>query len=490
MTFGKRIAVQMLLLGSILWLLMTSAKAQIQVVYTRSGASTVANPTFSPASPFTGGATSVTISDTTNMSVINYCTDTINTCTPSTQYTLPLSFSSTEYIRAQAYVIGGPSSSVVSWQGTYQAPAATPTFSPVAGSYSSTQSVTISDSTGGSSITYCFDTTNTCTPTTSYSSAVSVSSTGYLRAQATASGFSASAIGSAQYTITSSTNVVAGTYTAPGGSSYTVTTSLPWTPKVVIVQDNSATLGYTMIATDQMASGACVDVNATQSKTSGCITIVTNGFSVGSSNLVNNSGDSIYWAAFGGANVFTGSYTGNGTTQNVTGSFGGITPNFAMVVPSPAATQTVTWASTSNSAGNSFNLGNAQAANQITGLIANGFSVGTAAVSNTNTNTYYYWLSNLTSSNFATATYSGTGAAQNITTVGFQPTFVLAHLNFGVGQEYTHSSMPTGDSATFGCTGCALSTTGITGILSNGFSVGTDSPVNASGFTAYYWAWK
>jgi hypothetical protein len=79
--------------------------------------------------------------------------------------------------------------------------AATPTFSPISGTVSSTPiSVTISDSTMGSSITYCFN-TNTCTPSTSYSSPVTVSSTGYLCAQATASGFTPSAIGCAQYTI-------------------------------------------------------------------------------------------------------------------------------------------------------------------------------------------------------------------------------------------------------------------------------------------------
>lgn len=127
MNFGKRIAV-MLLLGSILRLFMPSAEimpsahAQIQVTYSRSGASVTPDPTFSPVSPYSGSATSVTISDAAPSAgpaaTILYCTDTINSCTPSTAYTGAISVSSTEYIRAQAQYLGVPASNVVSWQGT------------------------------------------------------------------------------------------------------------------------------------------------------------------------------------------------------------------------------------------------------------------------------------------------------------------------------------------------------------------------------------
>lgn len=80
---------------------------------------------------------------------------------------------------------------------------ATPTFSPAAGTYSSTQTVTISTTTPGAYLLYCQDTINTCTPATLYSSPVSVSSTGYLRAIACEAGALCSAVGSAAYTIAS-----------------------------------------------------------------------------------------------------------------------------------------------------------------------------------------------------------------------------------------------------------------------------------------------
>src|SRR5256885_7811155 len=84
---------------------------------------------------------------------------------------------------------------------TYTLIVAAPTFSPAGGFYSSSQNVTVSMTTSGASILYCFDTTNACTPGTSYAGPVAVSSSGFLRAQATLPGFANSSISSAQYFI-------------------------------------------------------------------------------------------------------------------------------------------------------------------------------------------------------------------------------------------------------------------------------------------------
>jgi hypothetical protein len=84
-------------------------------------------------------------------------------------------------------------------------PAATPTFSPPAGNYSSTQSVSLSDSTPGAVIYYTTD--GSTTPTTSsakYSTALSISATTTIQAIAAASGYANSTVASATYTISSS----------------------------------------------------------------------------------------------------------------------------------------------------------------------------------------------------------------------------------------------------------------------------------------------
>jgi hypothetical protein len=88
------------------------------------------------------------------------------------------------------------------------APAATPVILPAGGSYSSPQSVTITDTTSGSTIYY---TANGSTPTTSstkYTGAINVSSTTTIKAIATATGFSQSAVASSTYTISGSSPLV------------------------------------------------------------------------------------------------------------------------------------------------------------------------------------------------------------------------------------------------------------------------------------------
>jgi len=162
---------------------------------------TVATPTFSPASPYTGGATTVTISDSTSGAAIFYCQDTTNTCTPTIAGS-SVSFSSTGYIRAQATESGYTSSAIASWSGTYVPPAAaTPTFSPAPGKYSSPQSVTLSDTTPGATIYY---TTDNSTPTTSskaYSTPISLSSNTTIKAIAAAPGDSNSPVATGRYII-------------------------------------------------------------------------------------------------------------------------------------------------------------------------------------------------------------------------------------------------------------------------------------------------
>lgn len=96
---------------------------------------------------------------------------------------------------------GDQQSFIVTLEAAPPPPAATPVASPVAGFYVGTQSVTLSCSTPGSSI---FFTVNGTTPTsgsTPYTGPVSIASSQTLKAIATASGFSNSAVLTAIYVI-------------------------------------------------------------------------------------------------------------------------------------------------------------------------------------------------------------------------------------------------------------------------------------------------
>jgi hypothetical protein len=209
-----------------------------------------ATPTFSPVAGTYTSTQTVAISDTTPSATIYYTTNGTAPTTSSTKYTSPVSVSATETLQAIAAASGYTQSAVSSAAYIINlAAAAAPTFSPIAGTYSSTQAVTISDTTPNATIYY---TTNNSAPTTSsavYSGPIAVSSSETIQAIAAASGYAQSAVSSAAYTI----NLVAaaaptfspsaGTYT----SAQTVTIS-DSTPSAVIYYTTNGTTPTTSSA--------------------------------------------------------------------------------------------------------------------------------------------------------------------------------------------------------------------------------------------------
>ncbi len=165
---------------------------------------------------------SVSLSDSTSGATIYYTTNGSTPTTSSTVYSGAIAVSSgTVTIEALGAKSGDNNSSVASATYTISSVAtvATPTFSPAGGTYTSTQSVSLSDSTSGATIYY---TTNGTTPTTSstvYSGAIAVSSTTTIEAIAVKSGDNNSSVASATYTISSGGgNEPAPTFSEPTGT--------------------------------------------------------------------------------------------------------------------------------------------------------------------------------------------------------------------------------------------------------------------------------
>jgi hypothetical protein len=161
-----------------------------------------APPTFSPApGPFTAAQT-VTISDATPGASIYYTTNGTAPTASSTLYSGPLNITSSETIQAIAVASGYTNSPIGAAAYTINIPmATTPVFAPLPGTFTSAQTVVISDATAGATIYY---TTNGSVPTsggTQYTSPITVSSTQTIQAIAVASGYATSAVGSALYTI-------------------------------------------------------------------------------------------------------------------------------------------------------------------------------------------------------------------------------------------------------------------------------------------------
>jgi hypothetical protein len=180
-------------------------KPQLIVTTTGSGGGTVAAPSFSPVAGTYSSAQSVTISSTTSGASIRYTTDgSTPTSTTGTVYSAPVSIGATTTLKAIAYKSGMTDSSVTSGTYTINLPAvAAPTFNPIAGTYSSAQSVTISSTTSGASIRYTTNGTNpTSTTGTVYFTPVSIAATTTLKAIAYKSGMSDSSVTTGTYTIT------------------------------------------------------------------------------------------------------------------------------------------------------------------------------------------------------------------------------------------------------------------------------------------------
>ncbi len=186
----------------------------VETGYTNSAVATAAYtiskalpaPAFSVAAGTYTSSQTVSISDATAGTTIYYTTNGTTPTTSSAKYTGAITVSATETLEAiavetgytnspvaiAAYTIGG---------GCYMCYAATPTFSVPAGTYTATQTVSISDTTAGASIYY---TTNGTAPTTSstkYSGPVTVSATETLEAIAVATGYTNSPVASASYVI-------------------------------------------------------------------------------------------------------------------------------------------------------------------------------------------------------------------------------------------------------------------------------------------------
>jgi N-acetylneuraminic acid mutarotase len=160
-----------------------------------------ATPTLSLASGTYTTAQSVTISDSTPGAVIYYTTDGSVPTPSSTKYIGPITVSSTQTIRAIAIAANYVISAVASGMYTIQLTAATPAFSPAAGTYTTAQTVTMSDATPGALIYYTIDGTTPTTSSAKYTGPITVSSTQTIHAIAAASGYNNSAVATATYTI-------------------------------------------------------------------------------------------------------------------------------------------------------------------------------------------------------------------------------------------------------------------------------------------------
>jgi len=163
--------------------------------------SPAAAPAFKPTPGAYATTQSVTLTDSTNGAKIYYTTNGTIPSASSTKYTAAIKVTANETINAIAIAASYLPSPVASATYTIAPVTPTPTFSPVAGSYTEAQTVAIKDSTAGAEIYY---TLNGATPTissTKYTTAIDVTKTTTIKAIAIATGHPESSVATATITI-------------------------------------------------------------------------------------------------------------------------------------------------------------------------------------------------------------------------------------------------------------------------------------------------
>jgi hypothetical protein len=177
------------------------AQYQVSIFGLLSGQQMAASPELSPGAETFAGSLVVSMTDATAGATIYYTLDGSTPSVASPVYTTPITITATTTIQATASAPGYVQSGVSSETYAASAQISAPTFSPNGGTYSTAQSVVISDATSGAAIYY---TTNGTTPTTSstkYSTAITINATETLEAIAVETGVTNSPVATAAYTI-------------------------------------------------------------------------------------------------------------------------------------------------------------------------------------------------------------------------------------------------------------------------------------------------
>lgn len=230
-------------------------------------AAKAAKPTVSPSAGTYTGPRTITMSSSSSGVTIRYTTDGQNPSeTYGTIYTSPVRITESTYFKIVAYGGNYSLSSVAKFQFNINGTSATtsaPVFSPSAGNFSSSQTVTISSSTSGAVIRYTTDgTTPTVTSGTLYTSGISVNATTTIKAIAYADGYNVSPVTPGTFTISSQ---VQSPVFSPEGGNY----NSPQT--VTIVSPTSgASIRYTTdgtIPTDEVGTVYTTPISLSSSMT-------------------------------------------------------------------------------------------------------------------------------------------------------------------------------------------------------------------------------
>jgi len=200
-------------------------------------------PAFAPSPTTYHSPQTVTLSDSQVGATIYYTTDGSMPTTASAVYATPIVVSTTTSIRAMATYPGLlPSAAVLATYSIVLPQAPAPTFSPSPSTYSSAQSVSLSD-TAGLPIYYTTDGSTPTTNSTLYTGPISVTRNTTINAIAAGTGYLPSSVATGSYLIQSA----APTFSLASGTYYT-------SQSVIMSDINGSTIYYTTNGTSPSTS--------------------------------------------------------------------------------------------------------------------------------------------------------------------------------------------------------------------------------------------
>jgi hypothetical protein len=186
-----------------------------------------------------------------------------------------------------------------------------------------------------------------------------------------------------------------------------------------------------------------------------------------------------------GLRVASGSYTGTGLdNRNITGV--GFQPDIVIVKGNTLQTAVMRTSTMTGDAAKPLSGATALGSDLIQSLLGDGFQVGSNAQVNFFGTTYYWTAFKASPGHLALGSYTGTGASRSITGLGFSPEYVIV-LSAAANNAVQRMSAMT---RTFRFDADTGTTAGVTSLDSDGFSLGADSQVNASGTTYHYAAFN
>ena len=280
-----------------------------------------------------------------------------------------------------------------------------------------------------------------------------------------------------------------GSYTGTGSDNNAIT-SVGFPPDLVIVKTSGQ---HPMIKTKSMYGDLAQYFGTALAGIANTIQELTaTGFVVGTDATVNTGATTYYYVAIqmlsGQSYMRTGAFYGNGADNyNYTDAGIAFTPDIAYIKAN--TTQQATLRTASITTDNSFHvIATADASNEIQSILANGFQVGSSGRSNSLNQYMHYFVAKHLSKVITSGVYTGTGASQSITGLGFAPDIVFVK-NTSTGVMVMKTTTM-GTNVSMGMSNSASGTTNITSLDTDGFTVGAGTDANANGLTHYYIAFK